>query len=362
MLRFNGAMNDIHERERLRLPEQLAGIDLNLVVAFDALARERSVTRAARVMGVTQSAMSHTLRRLRALLRDPVLVRTGDGMVLTPRAASLVVPLRSGLVTLGRTLLTPSVFDPLTARRVFSLATLDLFDVLVMPPLLAHLRTAAPGLDLRLVSALRGRGGPTLSEQLETGEVDLATVPRFERSARGPAEPRAAGLVQRTLFRDGFACFLRADHPVLGGRAERAKPLTLESYLTLSHALVSPGGDAVGPVDEALAKRRLERRIVLSVPQFTAALSIVARSELVLTAPSALAGAGCRELGMVVLPPPLPLPEHTVSLVWHERFSSDAGHHWLREQLFVLAQTLQLELTALAGRSAGRTQRKRPTR
>jgi len=357
-LRFNRTMNEIHERERLRLPEQLAGIDLNLVVAFDALAREGSVTRAARVMGVTQSAMSHALRRLRALLRDPVLVRTSHGMVLTPHAASLVVPLRGGLATLGRALLTPSLFDPRTARRAFALATVDLFDVLVMPPLLAQLRAAAPGLDLKLISALRGSGGPALSEQLETGEVDLATVPRFDRSARGPAEPQPAGLVQRTLFRDGFACFLRADHPVLGGRGERAKPLTLDSYLSLAHALVSPSGDAVGPVDEALAKRGRKRRILLSVPQFTAALSIVAKSELVLTAPAALAGAGARELGIVVLPPPLPLPGHTVSLLWHERFSSDTGHLWLREQLFVLAQRIQVELTAAAQRIGRHTRRK----
>lgn len=364
-------MKDIHERERLLRPEQLAGIDLNLIVAFDALAREGSVTRAARRVGVTQSAMSHSLRRLRDLLGDPVLVRAGNGMALTPRAESLVEPLPSGLVLLGRALLTSIEFEPATARRAFCLATLDLFDVLVMPPLLARVRADAPSVDLKLVPGPGLSVSATLSAQLETGEVDIAIVPRFDstwsrhasatlhRPPKVAPEPAAPGIVQKTLFRDGFTCLLRADHPALSQKATRGgagrQELSLETYLMLSHALVSPRGDAVGAVDEALEKRGLRRRIALSVPQFTSALAIVAKSDLVLTAPAALARVASAEQGVVALPPPLALPEHSVQMMWHERVSNDPGHRWLRGLVSDAARGAQ---TGVAGPSGGAARRR----
>ncbi|MET0343182.1 MAG: LysR family transcriptional regulator [Polyangiales bacterium] len=330
-------MNAIHDRERLELPEQLAGVDLNLVVAFDALAREGSVTRAAQRLGITQSAMSHALRRLRELLGDPVLVRTGRGMVPTERAARLVTPVRGALVTLARALLSPNDFAPTTATRTFTLASPDLFDVLAVPPLLARLATEAPGVDVKIVGAL----GQTLAARLETGEIDVAVVPRFDEGKRGPRSPELPGLVRRQLFRDGFACFARADHPAFVPKRGHKRALSLELYLSLSHLLVSPSGDAVGPVDEALARRGKARRIALTVSQFTTAVAIVARSDLVLTAPAALAGALTPGMDVVVLAPPLPLPQHSISLAWHERLSSDPGHRWLRELLTEVARAVQ---------------------
>ena len=171
-------MNDIHD---------LVGVDLNLFVAFDALARERSVTLAARRLGVTQSAMSHTLRRLRELLGDPLLVRGQGGMVLTPRAEALVVPLRSSLVALGRTLTESTQFDPKTAERTFRLATPDLFDVLAIPPLLHRIRKEAPNVDLHVVPVQRRR----LADELETGDVDLAGEAEVVYGSRitGPDKP-----------------------------------------------------------------------------------------------------------------------------------------------------------------------------
>lgn len=186
-------MNHIHTDQAA--PEQLASVDLNLVVAFDALARERSVTRAAQRVGVTQSAMSHALRRLRDLLGDELLVRGRSGMVLTPRADALVVPLRSGLVTLGRALSEPSEFDPAGARRAFCIASPDLFDVLVIPPLLERIGKEAPGVDIRVIPIDERR----LPEQLETGEVDVAITPLIERTGDGRVDDDAPGLLRRTL-------------------------------------------------------------------------------------------------------------------------------------------------------------------
>lgn len=339
-LRSDVAMNAIHDRDALLLPESLAGLDLNLVVAFDALVREGNVTRAASRLGVTQSAMSHALRRLRELLDDPVLVRIGNTMVLTPRAQELVVPLRTGLLALARALRQPLQFDPTTAQRAFTLATPDLFDVLVLPGLLERVRVEAQGIDLKLIG-MRGRA---LSERLETGEIDVAIVPRFDAAGSGPVAPETPGLIRRSLFRDRFACFMRRDHPALRGNS---KKLGLSTYLSLSHALVSPGGDGLGPVDDVLRARKLQRRVMLTVPYFTSALAIVSKSDLVLTAPAALAGLGLREFGLVALRPPLPLPEHSVNIVWHERYTNDAGQRWLRELLADVAQAAQAEVAKL---------------
>jgi DNA-binding transcriptional LysR family regulator len=319
-------MNAVHD---------LAQVDLNLLVAFDVLARERSVTRAAERLGLTQSALSHALRRLRELIGDPLLVRGQSGMVLTPRAEALVVPLRSGLLTLGRALRTQEAFAAQTAQRTFTLATPDLFDVLVLPGLLARVRAEAPHIVLNIVSH-----GPGLAERLETGDVDFAVVPRVEQTRNAPPPPAPQGLLQKTLFRDGYACFVRADHP-----ARKKRTFTLDQYLALSHALVAPRGEGLGQVDEALAERGKSRHIALRMPHFLAALTIVARSDLILTAPTVLAAVGGP--GVVALPAPLPLPQHSVNLLWHERFDNDPGQRWLRERIGEVAREEDAKLEPL---------------
>jgi DNA-binding transcriptional LysR family regulator len=306
----------------------LAAVDLNLMVAFDALAQERSVTRAAQRVGVTQSAMSHALRRLRELFDDALLVRGRSGMALTPRAEALVMPLRSGLTTLGRALTQPARFEPATSRRAFRLATPDLFDVLVIPPLLERIRDIAPGVDIAVLPA----NPRTQDGRLETGELDLAIVPRMEPTGSEQSEPSAAGLVRRRLFRDRFICIMRAGHPAA------RRPLSLKPYAALSHALVSPSGEGRGMIDELLAQRGLERRIALRVPAFYSALAIVAKSDLILTAPAGLAEVAPAEFRIVTRELPLRMPRHSINLVWHERFSQDPGHEWLRGLLTEVAR------------------------
>jgi len=342
-------MSTPHGARDFAAPEELARLDLNLFVAFDALARERNVTRAASRVGITQSAMSHALRRLRELLRDPLLVRSRGGMVLTPRADGLVVPLRSGLMTLGRALAQPSAFEPRTARRSFRIASPDLFDVLVIPKLLERIRKVAPGVDISILPMDDRR----LADQLETGEIDTAIVPQMDDPRFQRLQLTAPGLVRRTLFRDRFVCLMRADHPALQDagkqkRGKRRKPgertLSLETYAGLSHLLLSPSGSGPGVVDELLADRGLSRRIALRIPAFYSALLIVARSDLIMTAPAALARLAPPGASVVALPAPLPLPTHSVNLVWHERFTKDAGHEWLRG---LLATSTEAAMSAL---------------
>jgi DNA-binding transcriptional LysR family regulator len=337
----NTAMNETNVAEA-DSANQLSRVDLNLVVAFDALARERSVTRAAQRLGVTQSAMSHSLRRLRDLLSDPLLVRGRGGMVFTPRAESLVVPLRSGLVTLGRALAQPSGFEPRTARRAFSIASPDLFDVLALPTLLERIRVEAPGVDIAIVPPSQ-RG---VSNHLETGEVDVAIMPQIEGLGNELTET-TPGLVRRTMLRDSFVCLIRADHPAICGRQRRAahrSPLPLETYTSLTHALISQSGEGPALVDRLLEQQGLRRRIALRVPYFHSALAIIAQSDLILTAPRALTALITNDMPLIALPLPLPLPEHTVNLLWHERFSKDPGHVWLRKLVIETAATLNRRL------------------
>jgi DNA-binding transcriptional LysR family regulator len=300
--------------------DDLVGVDLNLIVAFDAMAREQSVTRAARRLGVTQSAVSHALRRLRELLGDPLLVRGRSGMVLTPRAQALVVPVRTGLLTLQRALSQPTSFDPTTAKRAFAIVSPDLFDLIVMPQLLERVRRDAPGVDIAVVASEPRR----LAERLETGEVDIAVVPRVE----GVPREDPPGVLRRTLVHDTFTCFVRDDHPALG-RARR-RTLTLDTYVGMSHALV---GEGLGFVDRALEAKGLTRRIAVRVPTFYAALSIVAHSDLVLTGPTPLRRLSAGLPPIATVAPPLTLPEHALDLLWHERFAKDPAHAWLRTSI-----------------------------
>jgi DNA-binding transcriptional LysR family regulator len=208
----------------------------------------------------------------------------------------------------------------------------------VIPVLLERLRLEAPSVDLAITQLDAQR----LSHALETGEVDLSICPRVD-DFQGAPEPDGHGLVRRVLFRDGFSCFCRADHPALLDKRGRRKvaadeSLSLETYASLSHALVSPGGEGPGFVDELLAQHGLRRRIALRVPQFSSALAIVERSDLVLTAPSVLARLLGARSKVVTLRAPMRLPEHSLQMLWHERFSNDPGHAWLREALLEVAK------------------------
>ncbi len=317
MIAFNQGMSTDHEVSALHR------LDLNLLVAFDTLARERSVTRAAQQAGVTQSAMSHTLRRLRELFGDPLLVRgkaaRGRGaMELTPRAEALAAPVRASLVGLARALSASPELTPATLRRTFRVVSPDLFDVLVLPRLLDAFAREAPQVSVAIVPR-----PASLEAALLTGDVDLAVVPVLA-PVFGETGPE---LRRRTLFRDTFRTFLRAGHPAASGRR-----LSKKRFLALPHLMVSPAGEGPGLVDHALAEAGESRRVALRVPTFAAALRIVAQTDLLLTAPAALARAA-PDGEVVSVPTPLPLPEHAVTICWHPRFSEDPAHRWLRERL-----------------------------
>ncbi len=297
---------------------KLGQIDMNLLISLHYLGEERSVTRAAVRAGVTQSAMSHTLNRLRETFDDDLLVRSRGSMQLTPRAEAIMGPLRHALAALAEAIAPPEPFDPAVARRDFRVSSPDLFDMLILPAVLAQLRVEAPGINLAVISVAR------LADGLEAGDIDLAIVPISRgRGGLDFGEPNPGGLARQLLFDDGFRCFVRPEHPAINKR----RKLSLSSYTSHSHLVVSPTGSGPGIVDRALASKGLERRIALRVPQFATALAVVAQTDLLLTAPRSLARCGPE---LVSLAPPVKLPDHSITMVWHPRLDTDPAHRWFR--------------------------------
>ncbi|RKG91331.1 LysR family transcriptional regulator [Corallococcus terminator] len=311
---MHGHMRRIHETRKWDPDEvDLAGINLNLLVALDALLKEAHVTRAAARVGLTQSAMSHALGQLRELLDDALLIRGRGGMVLTPRAEQLAAPLRRGLVELQRALRNEPAFEPATASRRFTVATRDYFGSALLPSALELLGREAPGVDLTVLHV----ENTTYPALLESGEVDLVVVT--------PPVETGPGLRQQKLFTEDFVCVVRKGHPRV------RKTLDLDTYVKLSHVLISPRGDGVGAVDRVLAQRGLPpRRIALRVPYFLIAPLVVTRSDHVLTAPRRLIAAFSQAYPLQVFAPPLPVPSFDMIQVWHERFDGDPAHQWLR--------------------------------
>jgi DNA-binding transcriptional LysR family regulator len=300
----------------------LSALDLNLLVVLRALLTERSVTRAARRVGLSQPATSHALARLREVLGDPLFVRSGRDLAPTPRAESLREPLEEALGKLERMLEAPRPFDPSTASRSFTIGASDYILFLLVPRLLERLARAAPKIDL----SIRETGNRTVAESLSADGFDMLIT------VIGPT--KRPGLRVERLFSDRFACLVRRDHPRV------KKKLTLDLYAELPHAFVAPRGTRGGAVDDALRARGRERRVALLLPNFLAAPHIVARSDLVVTLGERIAKTFAEQLPLRVLPPPVRLPGFEMSLIWHERMDADAGHAWLRRQIREAAEAV----------------------
>lgn len=291
----------------------MSDIDLNLLRILEALLEEESVTGAARRLGVTQSAVSHALAKLRERFGDQLLVRTSAGMVPTARAKELREPIRRGLGALREALDTGAGFAPATAKRLFTVAMTDQLGATVLPAIARRVMADAPGIDLRVTAVVRN-----VERTLETAAADLVvtgfTVP-----------PEAPGLFRQRLFAEELVCIVRADHPIaLGPR------LTLGEFCALSHVLVAPKGGRSGVVDEQLAQHGMKRRIAVVVPHFLVAPFVVAGTDLILTVAASVARKLAPMLDLRIVAPPLELTPATYWQLWHERAHDDAGQKWLR--------------------------------
>jgi DNA-binding transcriptional LysR family regulator len=287
--------------------------DLGMLAHLDALLQESSVTGAARRVGLSTPAMSHSLARIRERLGDPILVRAGRGMVLTPRAEALKARVHTVVAEARQALEPERPFVPHELSRTFVIHASDYVLTVVGGAFDAILRAEAPDASLRFVP-----NTPDDASLLRDGDSDLAVGIYGDL----PQEMRS-----RPLLTDRFVAVVRREHPVVNKR------LSLEQFVRLPHVQVAPRGLPGGYLDDALRERGLSRRVARAVPYFVTALQLVAQTDYVLTISERIARRYAHELGLVVHEVPLELRPYALSLVWHPRFDGDAAHRFLRDAL-----------------------------
>ena len=293
----------------------IASVDLNLLVAFDAILRERSITLAAQRIGLSQPAMSSALGRLRRTFNDQLFVRTSDGMQPTPYAQLLAPPIQRACELIADSLQVGADFDAATSTRTFTLYMTDIGEAVFLPRLLGALGTGAPRVSLRVLrSPARGA-----HDAMAAGEVDIAV---------GLFPNLKAGFFQQRLYRDEFVCVLRADQRPPCGE------LTPRQFAAMRHAVITTAGTGhEATVERAFAEQRLRRRVALTIPHFMAVPVIVAQTDLVVTVPRRLALAFAGYPNLRLLDSPIPIPPFEIKQHWHKRYHHDQANRWLRRLL-----------------------------
>ena len=289
----------------------LRSVDLNLLVTLEAVISERSVTRAAATLGLTQSAVSHALARLRRTFRDDLLVRGPEGMVPTARAREIAAVLGRSFSEIERVLEDEWQFDPATSSRRFTVRASDYVAPFLLTELCARLRREAP----RVALDVRHFRSP--DERVEQQELHLRV------GGPGGADDPAIESVQ--LLADEYVVLMSGDHP------HAHTELTLERYLDLSHIKVSPYALGTAVIDDALADRGLRRHVAITVPSWFEMRNVVAGTDLVVAMPRRWAGAPFFAAGCVWRPLPLPEVTFTVDVCWRRRDRHEPGLRWLRD-------------------------------
>ena len=307
----------------------LRALDLNLLKVFDVVMAERSLTRAAQLLSITQPAVSNALRRLRDALGDELLVRKGRTLEPTARAQELWPAVRDTLQRLQNAL-APNVFDPATAATTFVLTMADATAAELMPPLVELITAQAHDVSLRVVPLITRDPRRLLDE----GHADLA-IGNFpavmsDLTARAQAG-EAISFLHHRLFQGEYVCVMRKGHPLAKGS------LTLKRYCDARHMLVSFSGRAYGFIDQALSALGRSRRVVLTVNQFFTAGKIVAHSDLLTVLPRHFVNVTGFADQLVLRELPFVPPVVQVDALWHQRQDISSAHTWLRTQVMSLA-------------------------
>lgn len=295
----------------------LREIDLNLLVVFNQLLLDRSVSTAAEKLGLTQPAVSNALKRLRAALKDELFLRTSRGMEPTPYALYLAEPVIYALNALQTALTTRDSFDPKISTRNFQLAMTDIGEMYFMPPLMVALSKIAPHVR---VSTVRPNSG-NLKEDMESGTVDLALglLPNLQ-----------TGFFQRRLFHHQYVCVFRQGHPVA------KSPMTLAQFTQLDHVGVVSANTGHGEVDGFLERAGIQRKVRLVVPHFIAVGHILQTTDLIATLPERFAQRCEAPFRLVSSPHPARIPDIAINLFWHAKFNRDPANMWMRQLLVEL--------------------------
>jgi DNA-binding transcriptional LysR family regulator len=288
-----------------------SSIDLNLLSVFQEVYRERQISAAARRLGLTQSAVSNALARLRRTFGDELFVRTAHGMQPTPLAQQMAEPIGAAMAQVALALSQRSRFDPATSNRRFTLAMTDVGEVYFMPVLIERCRASAPNVEIASIRA----NGLTLKDDMETGRVDLAI---------GAFEDVSEALYHRALFRQRFVSMFRKEHPLARGKVDLAR------FVAASHLIVDAAQSPYDRINGLLEKAGVTGGTRFRVPHFTAVPYIVGTSDLVVTVPQKLAESAASPFGLKWIEPPLALPTLQTNVFWHRRFNHDPGIQWLR--------------------------------
>ena len=300
----------------------IARVDLNLLVYLDVLLRECNVTRAAEELGISQPAMSNSLRRLRDLFGDPILVRTSDGMTPTDRALELQPMVRKVLSAAEQAILPKTEFEPMESNRIFRIMASDYTESTLLPVLLRQLRKQEPNISLDIMTP-----SDVSFHDVERGKVDMV-INRFD------SLPQSFHQVH--LWDDSFSCIMSANNPV-------KDRWSLESYLSSKHIWVSKTGMGVGVgmtpddvqrlgwVDEALSKQGVKRDISLFTRHYQVALLLAEQDDLIVTIPSMSAKSIANSDKVVILDPPFEIERMRLKMVWSPLLQHDPGHRWLRQ-------------------------------
>lgn len=293
----------------------IRSVDLNLLVVFEAMRQHRSVTRAAEALGLSQPAMSAALARLRTLFDDALFVRSGAQMSPTPRAESLGNAIHRVVQAIESDILLPTMFDPATSTRTFTLLTPDIAEMNFLPRLLAHLSELAPGVNLKTLAMPRHMA----ASALESGAAELAIgyFPDLHR----------AGFYQQRLFRSSHVCLLRKQHSSIG------KKLSMKQFLSASHAVVHPDGRE-HVFERFIQEKGIQRRVVVELSHFMSLLPIVENSDIIATVPKDLADFFVHHGEVRYVDAPVKPPVIDVHLFWHQRYQKDMAHTWLRKLVY----------------------------
>lgn len=290
----------------------LRQIDLNLLVALHVLISEASVTKAAEKLNLSQSAMSYSLKKLRTILDDDILIRTSREMEVTPYARQISDRISQILREIQSTLLEKETFNPATANATFRIATSDYVEATVGVNLLQQLNALAPGIRIRISNLDKA----TVLDALDDNRIDLIINAEL---------PLKSWHVRESLYREEFVCVVKGD--------DSLTELSITDYIRKPHILVSMRDDFQGKGDEILQLQQQFRQVVWSTSHFMTVPFLLNNSNCVALLPNRMAQQCAKAMNLKLLPPPIAIEGCTISLVWHQRNLNNPQHQWLRQKI-----------------------------
>jgi len=306
-------------------PLNFRSLDLNLLRVFDEVMAERSLTRAAHKLSITQPAVSNAMRRLREVLGDELVVRSGQGVEPTPRALALWPPVREALAQLQESL-APGLFEPATAESTFVLAMADATAATLVPALVSIIEREAPGISVRVLPLTTRDPRRLLDDEAADMAVGYFPAVLADLTARAQSGG-AVAFESRRLYDGEYVCVMRQGHPLADA------PLTLDAYCEARHMLVSFSGRPFGFIDEALASLGRERKVVITVNQFFTAGRVVSGSNLLTVLPRHFVPVTGIADALVQRALPLDVPAVHVDALWRRRGPQQTAMTWLLQAL-----------------------------